>query len=104
VQICCYAALTSKPRTDILQGTLDLLVLKTLGKTPAARRKLTMTDEVFAILKKRSTSSQSRYVFPLHHDPDRPLKRVHKAHYRAIERAGIKRRFILYDLRHTYGS
>ena len=79
-------------------------IFNSFGKTPAARRKLTMTDEVFAILKKRSTSNQSRYVFPLHHDPDTPIKRVHKAHYRAIERAGINPRFILYDLRHTYGS
>jgi integrase len=79
-------------------------IVNAFGKTPSSRRKLTMTDEVFTILKRRSTSNLSRYAFPLHHDPERPIKRVHKAHYRAIERAGVKRRFVLYDLRHTYGS
>jgi integrase len=82
----------------------DRSIVNAFGKTPASRRKLTMTDEVFTILKRRSTSNLSRYAFPMHHDSDRPVKRVHKAHYRAIERAGIKQPFILYDLRHTYGS
>ena len=79
-------------------------IFNPFGKTPAARRTLTMTDEVFTILKKRAISNRSRYAFPSQHDPNTPIKRVHKAHYRALERAGVKTRFILYDLRHTYGS
>ena len=79
-------------------------IFNTFGKTPAATRKLTMTDEVYSILKKRTVSAKSKYVFPSPADPGRPIGRVHKAHYGAVDRAGIKPRFILYDLRHTYAS
>jgi integrase len=77
-------------------------IFNAFGKTAAARR--TLTDEVFMILRKRAVNNRSRYAFPSQHDPNTPIKRVHKAHYRALERAQIKTRFILYDLRHTYDS
>ena len=79
-------------------------IFNTFGKTPAARRKLTMTDEVYTILKERAVSASSRYAFPSPTNPGRPIGRVHKAHYGAVDRAGIRPRFILYDLRHTYAS
>lgn len=79
-------------------------IFNTFGKTPAARRKLTMTNEVYSVLKRRAVSDKSRYAFPSPASPDRPIARVHKAHYGAVDRAGIKPRFILYDLRHTYAS
>jgi hypothetical protein len=77
---------------------------ETFGKTPAARRKLTMTGKVYSILKERALSAKSRYAFPSPANPSRPIGRVHKAHYGAVDRARIKPRFILYDLRHTYAS
>jgi integrase len=46
----------------------------------------------------------SRYAFPSPTNPDRPIGRVHKAHYGAVSRAQIEPPFILYDLRHTYAS
>jgi integrase len=79
-------------------------IFNTFGKTPAARRKLTMTNEVYSILKGRAASNKSRYAFPSGTSLDRPIARVHKAHYGAVARAGIQPRFILYDLRHTYAS
>jgi integrase len=79
-------------------------IFNTFGKTPAATRKLTMTDEVYFLLKARAASAHSRYAFPSPVNPDRPIARLHKAHYGAVARAGIKQRFVLYDLRHTYAS
>jgi hypothetical protein len=79
-------------------------IFNTFGKTPAATRKLTMTDDIYAILKNRSENTESRYAFPSPDYPDRSIGRVHKAHDGAVIRAGIKPRFILYDLRHTYAS
>ncbi|HXX20928.1 MAG TPA: tyrosine-type recombinase/integrase [Candidatus Acidoferrum sp.] len=79
-------------------------IFNAFGKTPAARRNLTMSADVYAILKKRATSAKSRYAFPSPHNPDRPIGRVHKAHYGAVDRAAIEPRFVLYDLRHTYAS
>jgi integrase len=79
-------------------------IFNTFGKTPAARRRLTMTDDVYTILKSRSENAEPRYAFASRDSPDRPIGRVHKAHDGAVTRAGIKPRFILYDLRHTYAS
>jgi integrase len=82
-------------------------IFNTFGKTPSARRKLTMTNKVYSILKRRSAANKSRYAFPSPASTDtadKPIARVHKAHYGAVARAGIKPRFILYDFRHTYAS
>jgi integrase len=119
-----YFAAASQPLEDIARIILDTgmrpdevfriefanvdfarrSIFNAFGKTPAARRGLTMTDEVYAILRKRATSANSRYAFPSPTNPDRPIGRVHKAHYGAVRRAGIEPRFVLYDLRHTYAS
>ena len=79
-------------------------IFNTFGKTPAARRKLTMTDEVYQVLKARLKNAKSIYAFPSPDYPERPISRVHKGHDGAVARAGITPRFILYDLRHTYAS
>jgi integrase len=119
-----YFAAASQPLKDIARIILDTgmrpdevfriefanvdfsqrSIFNTFGKTPAARRKLTMTDEVYSILKRRAICAKSRYAFPSPANPDRPIGRVHKAHYGAVDRAAIKPRFILYDFRHTYAS
>lgn len=85
---------------DFIQRT----VFNPFGKTKAARRKLTMTDEVSSILKKRTVSSQSSYVFSSPDRPEKPIGSVRKAHDAAVRRAKILPKFRLYDLRHTYAS
>jgi integrase len=79
-------------------------IFNPFGKTPAARRKLTMTEEVYSLLKARAAEEKSRYAFPSPDDPERPIGSVRKAHDAAIRRAKIKPPLRLYDLRHTYAS
>jgi integrase len=74
------------------------------GKTVAARRKLTMTDEVCSMLRGRTVSSKSPYVFSSPDKPEKPIGSVRKAHDAAVRRAKIVPGFRLYDLRHTYAS
>lgn len=85
---------------DFVQRT----ILNPFGKTAAARRKLTMTEDVLAILKERTTSSKSPYIFSSPDNPQKPIGNVRKAHDAAIRRAKIVPEFRLYDLRHTYAS
>jgi integrase len=79
-------------------------ILNPFGKTTAARRKLTMTEDVWAILKERAISSKSPYIFTSPDNPEKPIGSVRKAHDAAIRRAKIVPGFRLYDLRHTYAS
>jgi integrase len=79
-------------------------IFNPFGKTEAAQRKLTMTEEVFQIMKQRIAKSKSPYVFPSPDDLAHPIGSVRKAHDAAVRRAGIKPAFRLYDLRHTYAS
>jgi integrase len=74
------------------------------GKTAAARHKLTMTEEVRAILKCRVTLSKSICAFSSPASLERPIGSIRKAHDAAIRRAKIVPSFRLYDLRHTYAS
>lgn len=119
-----YMACASQPLKDIARIMLDTgmrpeevfriervnvdLAQRTIanpfGKTKAARRKLTMTGEVWTIMKKRVGSSDSKYVFPSPDNPERPIGSVRKAHDGAVRRAKVKPAFRLYDLRHTYAS
>jgi integrase len=89
-----------KTNIDFVQRTM----LNPFGKTRAARRKLTMTDDVWSILKGRSVSSKGPFVFPSPDKPARPIGSVRKAHDAAVRRANIAPAFRLYDLRHTYAS
>ena len=63
-----------------------------------------MTEEAWAIMKKRSTTRSSLYVFPSPDNPERPIGSMRKAHDGAVRRANVKPAFRLYDLRHTYAS
>jgi integrase len=119
-----YLSVTSQPLRDIARVMLDTgmrpeevfrietthldfvqrTIVNPFGKTPAAKRKLTMTDEVWSILKARSILSKSSYVFPSPDSPERPIGSVRKAHDAAVRRAKIVPGFRLYDLRHTYAS
>jgi integrase len=117
-------ATTSQPLTDIARVMLDTgmrpeevfritkanvdfaqrTILNPFGKTTAARRKLTMTEDVWSILKERTISTKSPYMFSSPDDPEKPIGSVRKAHDAAIRRAKIVPGFRLYDLRHTYAS
>jgi integrase len=119
-----YMAATSQPLRDIARIMLDTgmrpeevfriewanvdlaqrTIVNPFGKTKAARRKLTMTDEVWTIMKKRVGSSDGRYVFPSPDNPERPIGSVRKAHDGAVRRAKVQPAFRLYDLRHTYAT
>jgi integrase len=119
-----YLAAASQPLRDIARimldtgmrpeevfrietGNLDFVrrtIFNPFGKTAAARRKLTMTDEVWSILKGRAASSESPYAFPSPDNIDKPIGSVRKAHDAAIRRVKILPGFRLYDLRHTYAS
>jgi integrase len=85
---------------DVLQKTIS----NPFGKTKAAKRKLTITDEVLSIIKRRISESDACYLFPSPNDPARPIGSVRKAHDGAVRRAKINPEFRLYDIRHTYAS
>lgn len=85
---------------DLVQRT----IFNPFGKTAAARRKLTMTEEVWSIMKRRTAASMSPYVFPSPDNLERPIASVRKGHDGAVRRAKVKPAFRLYDLRHTYAS
>lgn len=119
-----YFAAASQPLIDIARIILDTgmrpeeafrieisnidlgqrTIFNPFGKTAAARRKLTMTGDVWAILKRRAVLSKSRYVFPSPAKLEEPIGSVRKAHDAAIRRAKIVPGFRLYDLRHTFAS
>jgi len=119
-----YLAKASQPLKDIAQTILDTglrpeevfrlrienvdFVARTIfnpfGKTKAARRKVTMTADVFELLKRRAQKAEGPYVFPSKTDPNLAIGSVRKAHDAAVERAGIKEHFRLYDLRHTFAT
>lgn len=81
------------------------------GKTKAARRKLTMTPPVHAILEKRARNPQTDLLFAggrkgqnksLGQGSD-PIEKVTNAHHGAVTRAKVSP-FRLYDLRHTFAT
>ncbi len=119
-----YLAQANQPLRDIAQIILDTglrpeevfririenldfgarTIFNPFGKTKAARRKVTMTADVYEILKSRSKESHSPYVFPMKGNPERPIGSVRKAHDEAVKSADIKEHFRLYDLRHTFAT
>ncbi len=119
-----YFAKTSQPLKDIAQIILDTglrpeevfririenvdfgerTIFNPFGKTKAARRKVTMTADVAELLKRRAKNAKSPFVFPSRGNRDRQIGSVRKAHDSAVERAGIKDHFRLYDLRHTFAT
>jgi hypothetical protein len=79
-------------------------IFNPFGKTKAARRKVTMTADVHAILKGRAKVAKGPFVFPSKSSTDKPIGSVRKAHDKAVEDAGIGDHFRLYDLRHTFAT
>jgi len=82
----------------------DRTIFNPFGKTEAARRKVTMTEEVVELMKRRVTKVEGPFVFPSMGIPGQPIGSVRKAHDAAVERAGIKDHFRLYDFRHTFAT
>lgn len=119
-----YLAKASQPLKDIAAVILDTglrpeevfrlrvedidftarTIFNPFGKTNAARRKVTMTTEVHDLLKRRVQKVKGPFVFPSRRTWGRPIGSVRKAHDLAVERAGIKEHFRLYDLRHTFAT
>jgi integrase len=63
-----------------------------------------MTEEVFDLLKRRVMGAKGPFVFPAKGKPNQPIGSVRKAHDAAVENAGVKEHFHLYDLRHTFAT
>jgi integrase len=119
-----YLARASQPLRDIAQIILDtglrpeevfrirvehldfatLTIFNPFGKTRAARRTVTMTAEVCAILRGRAKSAKGPFVFMAKRGGDIPIRSVRKAHDNAVEKAGIREHFRLYDLSHTFAT
>jgi integrase len=119
-----YLAKASQPLRDIAQIILDTglrpeevfrirvehldfaaqTIFNPFGKTRAARRTVTMTAEVCAILRKRAKVANGPFVFRSKPSGDKPIGSVRKAHDHAVEKAGIRDHFRLYDLRHTFAT
>jgi len=74
------------------------------GKTVSARRNVPLSPTVIDVLKRRLGKAKGPYVFPQKGDNDKPLTTVRKAHYKALDKLGVKSPFRLYDYRHTFGS
>lgn len=122
-----YLAKASQPLKDIAEVILDTglrpeevfrirledldfarrTIFNPFGKTRAARRLVSMTAAVESLLRERIKKAGKRgspYVFFSPTDATRPIGSVRKAHDAAVENAGIKEHFRLYDLRHTFAT
>ena len=122
-----YLAEASQPLRDIAEIMLDtgmrpeevfriraenidfkqMTIFNPFGKTKAARRTIPMTDNVSSLLKRRVKESErlaTPFVFPSPNNVQTPIGSVKKAHQAAMDRANIKDRFRLYDLRHTFAT
>jgi integrase len=88
-----------------------------IGKTKNAVRDVPLTKRAEDVLRRRVSKARGDYIFPLRRgrasitnplkdglDWSRPMFELHPAHYEALEESGIKPRFQIYDLRHTYGT
>jgi len=122
-----YLAEASQPLRDIAEIMLDtgmrpgevfrikvenidfkqMTIFNPFGKTKAARRAIPMTDNVASLLQRRVKEAgrlATSFVFPSPHNVQMPIGSVKKAHQAAMDRADIKDRFRLYDLRHTFAT
>ena len=92
----------AKRNVDLDLGQLQIVQ----GKTPAARRTLTLTTESRRILAARMEGDSS-WVFPAKRNPEKHVDRLNNAHDRLCRLAkadGISFDFVLYDLRHTFAT
>jgi integrase len=75
------------------------------GKTKNAKRSLSMSQEVYELLKNRKQSQPADYwVFPSPKKPGTHLGSVRKAHDRVLRNMGLKGVMDLYNLRHTFAT
>lgn len=78
------------------------------GKTKNAKRDVPVTERPREILRHRVAQAEGDYIFPMRvgrgFDWSQPMWELHPAHRQALCDSGIKPRFQLYDLRHTYGT
>jgi integrase len=80
-------------------------ILIVRGKTKNAKRTLSMSPEVFALLKERREKYPEQYlVFPSSRKPGYHLGSVRKAHDRVCENMGMRGAMDLYNLRHTFAT
>ena len=87
------------------------------SKTPAARRRIDLTETALKILEAHIALAKEReerareqgkkldnpYLFPCETDSARPLPGIQSAHARALADSGVKA-FRPYDLRHTWAT
>jgi len=122
-----YLAEASQPLRDIAEIMLDtgmrpeevfriraenidfkqMTILNPFGKTKAARRTIPMTANVSSRLKCRVKEAErlaTPFAFPSPLNVQTPIGSVKKAHRAAVDRAEMKPRFRLYDLRHTFAT
>lgn len=80
-------------------------ILIVRGKTRNAKRTLSMSQEVYELLKKRRQSHPNDcWVFPGPKKPGAHLGSVRKAHDRVSKAMGLKGLMDLYNLRHTFAT
>jgi integrase len=76
------------------------------GKTPAARRRIDLTDAAMKILKARiiiAAELKTTYLFPCDVDSERPLPGIQSAHAKALKESKVAA-FRPYDMRHTWAT
>lgn len=90
-----------KEHLDFVNGRIQIAT----GKTDAARRRLTMSDDARDVLASRFNKAPGDLLFPggKKGDQETPIIKLTNAHHAAIKRAKLKT-FRLYDLRHTFAT
>jgi integrase len=98
----------SKTQFRMTYSNLDFFnrtILIVRGKTKNAKRTLSISPEVFELLKKRRQSHPDDYwVFPSPRKPGTHLGSVRKAHDNVCEKMGLRGAIDLYNLRHTFAT
>lgn len=95
---------TDLAKSDVHLERGELHVIR--GKTPAARRTLTLASETRRILAERM-AGDSPWIFPSKRKPWKHVARLNSAHDRLCREAreeGIFFDFVLYDFRHTWAT
>jgi integrase len=78
-------------------------IFNPVGKTKAAKRRITLTAAGTEIIRTRLEKAEGRCLFPHEKDANRPMLKVNNAHDGALKRSKLAR-FRLYDLRHTWAT
>ena len=74
------------------------------GKSKNARRNIPITDRLAKLLLNRSLESKSLYVFPSETGRPYRVQSVDHVHKRVRQRLQMPEGFVIYSLRHTYGT